>query len=182
LRAHEQSAADARTTRCAPFNRYGAIPPRYVRRHAVKPAMAGLLSKGEKLCPAELLAQLILGPHQVFPARGRQAFAGPIDVEGEHGQRGSKRTALATPAFFGRSFQRCGDPLGIARCEDALLERQRVAVLRHMARPASARAPTGRAALSSATALAPGTPFRRGSFVCHRTSTAQVAIPPKRAS
>src|SRR4029077_10279441 len=56
-------------------------------------------------CLAELLAQLVLGPHQVPLAGGWQALAGAVDVEREHGQRGAKCVGLAAPAFLGRSFQ-----------------------------------------------------------------------------
>src|SRR5262245_31709084 len=89
-------------------------------------------------CLAELFAQLVLGPHQVPLAGRRQALAGTIDVEGEHGQRGSKWAALAAPASFRRAFQRGSNPFGIPQCEDALVEGKRIAVFGHMARPASA--------------------------------------------
>src|SRR5262249_15818622 len=63
---------------------------------------------------AELLAQLVLRPHQ-GPLTGRgQALTGTIDVEGEHGKRGAKGTAFSTPASFSRPLQRRRDPLGIA--------------------------------------------------------------------
>src|SRR6185295_10353314 len=79
-------------------------------------------------CLAELLAQLVLGPHQVPLAGGWQALAGAVEVEREHGQRGAKCVGLAAPAFLGRSFQGRCNPLGIARGENALLKGERVAM------------------------------------------------------
>ena len=84
---------------------------------------------------AELLPQLLLRLHQYLLARGRQIFAGAIDVEGEHGERGAKRAAFSARASFGRPFQGRRNPLGIARREDALIEAQRIAVFGHMSRP-----------------------------------------------
>src|SRR5262249_33216275 len=104
---------------------------------------------------AELLAQLVLRPHQGPLTGRRQVLAGTIDVEGEHGERGAKGTAFPALASFGRPFQGRRDPLGIAGAEDALIEGQRVAVFGHMPRPTPAF--PRRPASPRAVALAPGT-------------------------
>src|SRR5262245_25196820 len=72
-------------------------------------------------CLIELLAQFVLGSHQGPLARRRQLPTGAIDIEREHGKRRAKGIALAAAASFGRPFQGGGNPLGIARCEDALV-------------------------------------------------------------
>src|ERR1700681_3135061 len=71
----------------------------------------------------------------------------------------------------GRSFQRCRDPIGVARREDALVEGQRIAVLGHAARPPPAgprarRRPGGAAFAGSVARLAPSAaaPGRCGRF------------------
>src|SRR5207302_1599915 len=127
-------------------------------------------------CLAELLAQLVLGPHQVPLAGGWQALAGAVDVEREHGQRGAKCVGLAAPAFLGRSFQGRCNPLGIARGENALLKGERVAMFGHMTRPAPARPSSRRrAAPAGATRLAGGTPFARSRFPRHCITMPQYA-------
>jgi hypothetical protein len=124
-------------------------------------------------CLAELLAQLVLGPHQGPLARRWQALAGAIDIECEHGKRGAKGIGLAAPASFRRPFQGGGNLLGIARCEDALVEGQRVAVFGHMTRPAPPRPGSARrpAALMRGTALG-----RSSSFACHGFTCRRMAI------
>jgi len=88
--------------------------------------------------PPELPAQLVLGPHQRPLARCGQVPAGTIDVEGEHGQRRAERIGLPALASFGRPLQGCRDPFGVTQGEDAAVERERIAMLRHAARPATA--------------------------------------------
>src|SRR3982074_2707638 len=85
---------------------------------------------------AELLPQLLLRLHQYLLARGGQIFAAAIDVEGEHGERGAEWIGLAAIASLRRALQRGGDPPGILRGKDPALERESVAVLGHLLRPA----------------------------------------------
>ncbi len=99
--------------------------------------MGPSLLKARKLAlPPELPAQLVLRTHQRLLARRRQVPAGAIDVEGEHGQRGAERIRLAAAAAFGGPLQRGRDALGIPQGENALVQRERIAVLGHLARPA----------------------------------------------
>src|SRR5215467_3313876 len=89
---------------------------------------------------AELLAQLVLRPHQ-GPLAGRgQVLAGAVDVEGQHRKRGTVRITLAPTTPFGRALQRCGDPFRVAQREDALLQGERVALLGDPTRPAPSAA------------------------------------------
>jgi hypothetical protein len=124
-------------------------------------------------CLAELLAQLVLGPHQ-GPLAGRwQALAGAIDIECEHGKRGAKGIGLSAPASFSRPFQGGGNPLRIARCEDALVEGQRVVVFGHMTRPA----PPGPGSARRPAVLMRGTGLgRSSSFACHGFTGGKMAI------
>ena len=124
------------------------------------------------LLPAELLAQFLLGSHQCLLARGGQVLARTIDVEREHGERGAEGIGFAASASFGRPFQRCRDPFGIARREHTLLEGQRIAVLGHLARPAPSartprRRPPGAAALAACGLRVAPSPLCRGGFSCH---------------
>src|SRR4249919_29107 len=83
-----------------------------------------VLSRDRKaLVLAELLPQLLLRLHQYLLARGRQIFAGAIDVEGEHGERGAEWIGLAAIASLRRAFQRGGNPPGILRSKDTALKR-----------------------------------------------------------
>src|SRR5207244_11990554 len=134
-----------------------------VRRVTRPPCDAGLSSL------AELLAQLVLRPHQRLFAGGRQVLARSVDVEGEHGERGAKGAAFSARASFSRPFQGRRNPLGIAQREDALIEAQRIAVFGHMSRPT----PTFRRRPASpwAVTLAPRAPPRCSCFPCHRATT-----------
>src|SRR5262249_55881138 len=127
-------------------------------------------------CLAELLAQLVLSPHQVPLAGSWQALAGTVDVERQHGQRRAKCAGLAAPAFLGRPLQGRCDLLGIPGRENALLEGERVAMFGHMTRPAPARpSPPRRAALVAAAGFAGGTPFARSRFPRHCITMPQYA-------
>ena len=132
-------------------------------------------------CLAELLAQLVLGPHQVLLTGRGQALAGTIDIEREHGQRGAKCAGLAAPAFFSRPFQGRCNPLGIARRENALLEGERIAVLGHMPRPAPACPGSPRRAAAAAGRFPAGTPFGGRSFSRHCITMPQYASCPLNA-
>src|SRR5258708_8952164 len=117
---------------------------------------------------AELLAPLVLRPHQRLFAGGRQVLARSVDVEGEHGERAAKPATFSARASFGRPFQGRRNPLGIAQREDALIEAQRIAGFGHMARPT----PTlpRRPASPRPLALAPRAPPRCSCFPYHRTT------------
>src|SRR5262249_19235777 len=135
-------------------------------------------------CLAELLAQLVLGPHQVFLAGRGQAFARTIDIEREHGQRGAKCAGLAAPAFFSRPFQGRCNPLGIARRENALVGGERIAVLGPWPRPAPACPSSPRRAAVAGACFPAGTPFARlarRSFPRHCITMPQYASCPLNA-
>ena len=128
--------------------------------------------------PPELPAQLVLGPHQRLLARRGQVPAGTIDVEGEHGQRRAERIGLTAFASFGRPLQRCRDPFGVTQGEHAAVERERIAVLRHSARPATAaprarhrRPPRGPRFPAAACWPAPRPPFGWSCRSRHDTSS-----------
>src|SRR5262249_19828716 len=120
---------------------------------------------------AELLAQLVLRPHQ-GPLAGRgQVLAGAVDVEGQHRERGTVRIALAPTAPFGGAFQRRRDPFRVAHREDALLEGERVALLGDPTRPAPSaarlRRPPGCGALAASSAMAVAAAWALGCCACH---------------
>lgn len=153
-------------------------------QHSSSPAGL-LLHQTAAICraslPAELLAQFLLGSHQCPLARGGQILPRTIDVEREHGERGAEGIGFAAPASFGRPFQRCRDPLGIAQREHTPLEGKRIAVLGDLARPAPSAARTPRRRPSGAPALAAcvlrvaPSPLRRGGFSCHEITMRRTA-------
>src|SRR5437763_12340504 len=90
--------------------------------------------------PPELLAQFVLGSHQHPPARSGQVLAGAVDVKRQHRQCRTEWVGLSSLAGFGGTFQRCRDPPGIFRGEDAGAEIQGVAAFGHFMGPPPARA------------------------------------------
>src|SRR5687767_11911842 len=93
----------------------------------------------DRSCPAEGLAQLVLGRLQGALARRRQVPAGAVEVEGQHRHRRSVRARLAPPAAFGRALERLCDAAGRAQRENIPLEGQRVAVLGDLGGPVALR-------------------------------------------
>src|SRR6185437_5138033 len=93
----------------------------------------------------EQLAQLVLGLLERAAAAGRQSLAGAIYVEGQHRHRRPQRRRLAPPASLGRALQRHGNVVRAALLEHAVLEIERIAFARHLARPLLELGPVPRA-------------------------------------
>lgn len=71
-----------------------------------------------------------------MPAALRQVLAGTIDVERQHRHGRLERRAFATPASQSRVLQRPRDVLRLTLIEYVVFQIQRVAIARHVRRPA----------------------------------------------
>ena len=96
----------------------------------------GSLGRAWSLIAPKFASQLLFCAFEHAPLARAEVVTGAIDVESQHRHGRAVRVALSPMTLLGRMLEGRRDPVWVGPREDASIQIESVAVLRHVGRPA----------------------------------------------